>query len=68
MNTVTYQIPNISCHHCVNTITNELKELSGVKNVTGSVDEKKVTIEYEAPTDEAAIKKVLSEINYPVQE
>ncbi len=33
MNTVTYTVPNISCHHCVHTIQTELGELAGVQSV-----------------------------------
>jgi copper chaperone CopZ len=67
MNTVTYSVPNINCHHCVNTISSEIREIAGVKTVQGSVDEKKVTIQFESPATEETLKKALSEINYPVQ-
>ena len=33
MTTVTYSIPNISCNHCVHTITMELKDMAGVSGV-----------------------------------
>ena len=46
MNTITYTIPNISCHHCVHTITMELSELPGVKSVNGEVETKKVTVTF----------------------
>ncbi len=68
MQTVTYVIPNISCHHCVRTIQNELSELEGVKEVRGDVAHKTITVVFEAPTNEAAIKTLLAEINYPAQE
>ena len=37
MTTVSYIVPNISCHHCVHTIVNELTEIPGVKSVEGDV-------------------------------
>jgi len=66
MSTITYQIPNISCDHCVHTIQNELSELGGVKKVVATLDTKSVMIEYEPPATPETIKALLAEINYPV--
>lgn len=65
MNTVTYNIPNISCHHCIHTIKTELGELSGVLSVQGDVDTKKVVVTYEAPATDSNIEDLLTEIDYP---
>ncbi len=65
---VTYHIPNITCHHCVHTIKSELTELEGVTAVEGDVAAKRVTITFDAPADEARLKALLAEINYPVAE
>lgn len=67
MSTVTYTVPNISCHHCVHTITMELSELPGVSSVKGDVDSKRVTVTYEAPATVEAIESTLAEIDYPVE-
>jgi copper chaperone CopZ len=66
MTTVTYSVPNISCGHCVHTIQSEVAELAGVKSVKADAASKKVEIVFEAPADEARIKGLLAEINYPV--
>ena len=66
MTTVTYQIPNISCHHCIHTIKSEVGEMNGVLNVDGDVDTKKVTITFDAPASTEKIEDLLAEINYPV--
>ncbi|PWH18309.1 MAG: heavy metal transporter [Anaerolineae bacterium] len=68
MSTVTYRIPNISCHHCVHTIQSELSEVEGVKSVVAEVESKTAQIEFDAPATEEILKKVLAEINYPVEE
>jgi copper chaperone len=68
MSTITYQIPNISCGHCVNTIQNELSNLEGVKKVTASLENKSVMIEFGEPTTPEILKEVLADINYPVDE
>ena len=67
MNDKTFSIPNISCHHCVNTIKNELTELSGVASVEGDVAAKTVEVKWDSPATEAQIKDLLKEINYPAE-
>jgi copper ion binding protein len=66
MQTVTYSIPNISCKHCVHTITTELSDLSGVKSVQGEIEAKRVTVVFDAPATQEKIEQVLEEINYPI--
>ena len=66
MTTVTYQIPNISCNHCVHTIKSEVSELNGVLDVNGDPNTKKVTITSDAPASTEKIEALLTEINYPV--
>lgn len=65
--TVTYSIPNISCHHCIHTITSELTDLEGVISVEADQASKKATISFEPPATEERIKSLLAEINYPVE-
>jgi copper chaperone len=67
MTTVTYNIPNISCGHCVNTIKMEVSNLEGVLSVDASADTKTVKITFNPPATEAAIKDLLAEIDYPAQ-
>jgi len=64
--TITYKIPNISCGHCVHTITSEVSDLEGVKSVVADFISKQATITFEPPATEEEIKSVLAEINYPV--
>ncbi len=63
----TFNIPNISCGHCVMAVKNELNELAGVVNVEGDPQTKNVTVAYKEPATTARIKAKLQEINYPVQ-
>lgn len=65
MTTVTYNIPNISCGHCVHTIKMEVSEMSGVITVEASPDTKTATITFGDPATEERIKVLLAEINYP---
>lgn len=66
MTTVTYQIPNISCNHCVHTIQTEVKDLPGVLEVKADANTREAVITFEQPATEAQIKDLLAEINYPV--
>ena len=66
MQTVTYSVPNISCKHCVHTITTELSDLAGVKTVQGEIEAKRVTVVFDVPATPAKIEQLLEEINYPV--
>ena len=65
MTTVTYNIPNISCGHCVHTIKMEIGELKGVQSVDASAESKTATISFDMPATEDAMKALLAEINYP---
>jgi copper ion binding protein len=65
MTTVTYSVPAIHCEHCTHTIESEVSELQGVQSVKADLDGKKVQVAFEAPADEAKIKELLAEINYP---
>lgn len=68
MEQVKYEVPNISCGHCVNTIQVELSELPGIKDVWADQESKSVSIEFEPPASEEGIKEMLKSINYPVME
>jgi copper chaperone len=67
MTTITYSVPNISCHHCVHTITTELSELPGVKNVAADLSTKSVKVSYEPPATPQKIEELLAEIDYPAE-
>jgi copper chaperone len=66
MSSKTFEVPNISCGHCVMTIKNEVSDLEGVTKVEASRDTRMVTVEWnEPPASWDKIKALLEEINYP---
>ena len=67
MTTVTYTVPAISCGHCTHTIETEVGELQGVQSVKADETTKKVEITFDTPANEATIKALLAEINYPAE-
>ncbi len=65
METKTFIIPNITCGHCVMTITRELRGIKGVERVEGDPEAKTITVTWQAPATLAKITGALKEINYP---
>lgn len=68
MTTKTFHIPNISCGHCVNSIINELEEVSGVLKVGGDPEKKLITVEYETPDALKTIRETLIDMNFPPED
>jgi copper chaperone CopZ len=64
---ITLTAPDISCHHCKQTIERELGTLPGVQRVSVVVPSKHVTVSFDpTQTSEAAIIAKLAEEGYPV--
>jgi copper chaperone CopZ len=66
MNSVKYDVPNISCGHCVEKIENGLKQIDGVYGVWADSQSRSVEVEFGPPAEEEIIKEHLEKINYPV--
>lgn len=64
MSTATYNVPEISCDHCVNAITGAVGPLDGVESVAVSVDDKTVTVA--GSFDDAAVRRAIDEAGYDV--
>jgi copper chaperone CopZ len=64
MQSKTFEVPNISCGHCVMTIKNEVSELTGVSKVEANQDTRQVTVEWDPPATWEQIKTLLVEIDY----
>lgn len=64
MSTVTYNVPDISCGHCVQAITGAVSPLDGVESVDVSIDDKTVTVE--GAFDDAAVREAIDEAGYDV--
>ncbi len=68
MQTKTFEVPNISCGHCVMTIQNEVSEVAGVQSVQADEESRVVTVTWDTPASWEQIKDLLVEINYPPAE
>ena len=65
MEEILFNIPNISCQHCVMRIKQRLNEVEGVDNVEASAETREVTVWFEEPASEKELLEALEEINYP---
>jgi copper chaperone len=65
MSSKVYDVPNISCGHCVATIERELRTVSGVKDVVGDLNTKQVAVGYEDESVLPRVEEMLKEIGYP---
>ena len=63
-----FQVENIRCGGCANTITKKLKEITGVEDVQVKVEEKQVIVTT-SPTDNTEIHNLIGEklvkLGYP---
>lgn len=67
MTTVVLTVPDISCDHCVRTVTEALTSVEGVERVTADVTTKQVRVEYDAASaDVEQMQEALAEEDYPV--
>ena len=66
-NTVTterFQVPDVSCQHCINAITKEVSALPGVARVQVALDTKTVTVEHGEQVTTDAIIAAINEAGY----
>jgi copper chaperone len=62
----TFNVPNISCGHCVKTIEMEVGDLEGISSVKADERTRMVTVEWnEPPLTWSDIEGLLIEIDYP---
>lgn len=66
MTKITYNIPSISCEHCVKTIEFEINKVLGVEEVKADAETKTAEITYTEPATEERIIRALAVINYPI--
>ncbi|HVM08515.1 MAG TPA: cation transporter [Acidimicrobiales bacterium] len=66
MTTTTIQVKGMTCGHCVNAVTEEVKKIGGVTDVDIDLESGNVTIASEAPVDPAALNAAVDEAGYEV--
>jgi copper ion binding protein len=66
MKTESFNVPAISCQHCVNAITNEVTGVDGVKNVVVDLASKTVRVESAEGVSREALTAAIEEAGYDV--
>ena len=68
MNSVTFNVPDISCEHCERTISNTLQPVDGVRTVIVDIPARQVRVEYdEKQVSVDKMRDLLQEEDYPVE-
>jgi copper chaperone CopZ len=65
METITLDIPNISCNHCIMTVKREAGFVDGAEFVAGDIEAKTATFEVQSDKALASLKQTLAEAGYP---
>ena len=62
--TTQFYVPDISCQHCINAITQEVSALAGVQSVQISLDDKRVTVAHAPEVTTHQIVAAMNEAGY----
>lgn len=66
MKTETFNVPAISCQHCVNAINGEVSGVAGVQSVNVDLASKLVTVKAEESVSRETLTAAINEAGYDV--
>jgi copper chaperone CopZ len=61
-----YHVPDISCQHCVNSITQELSKIPGVHHIDVDLTKKVVTVEADESVTDIRLRAGIEEAGYDI--
>lgn len=64
MTTATFHVTGMTCQHCVNAVSEEVAKVPGVRAVDVDLASGAVTVESDAPVDQAAVAAAVDEAGY----
>ena len=64
MNLATYTVTGMTCGHCVDSVTEELKSIPGVEDVVVELSTGKTEIASTTPVDPSAVRGAVEEAGY----
>lgn len=64
--TSTYMVSGMTCGHCARSVTEEVSEVAGVREVEVDLASGRVTVSSEQPVDDAAVRAAVAEAGYQV--
>ena len=59
-----FTVPSMSCQHCVNAITNEVKRVDGVQNIKIDLGSKRVSVQTDERVPTEAVIEAIKEAGY----
>ncbi|MDN5744299.1 MAG: cation transporter [Nocardioidaceae bacterium] len=62
--TQTYTVTGMTCAHCVSSVTEELREITGVEDVAVDLATGAVSVTSAEPLQESAVKDAVEEAGY----
>jgi copper chaperone len=62
--TIELKVPEMSCQHCVNAITNEVSHVPGVQRVAIDLGTKRVSVEADERVTTEAVVSAINEAGY----
>jgi copper chaperone len=66
MTAQTYRVPDVSCQHCINAITEEVGRIPGVARVDVDLHAKLVTVEHDGSVGDAQLRAGIEEAGYEI--
>lgn len=64
--TSTYTVKGMTCEHCVQSVTEEVSEVPGVRGVEVDLPSGQVTVSSDHEVDDAAVRAAVTEAGYEV--
>ena len=64
--TSTYTVQGMTCGHCVQSVTEEVSEVAGVKDVEVDLASGRVTVSSDEPVDDDAVRAAVTGAGYQV--
>ncbi|HEX6149506.1 heavy-metal-associated domain-containing protein [Nocardioides sp.] len=64
MTTQTFTVTGMTCGHCVASVTEEVSEIPGVRNVDVTLETGQVTVTSAEPLDSASVRAAVEEAGY----
>lgn len=64
MSTTTYTVTGMTCEHCVASVTEEVQEIEGVRDVAVDLESGTLTVTSDAPPSETEVKNAVEEAGY----
>ncbi|MBA2416675.1 MAG: heavy-metal-associated domain-containing protein [Geodermatophilaceae bacterium] len=64
MSTSTYTVVGMTCSHCVSSVTEEVSQVPGVRDVDVNLDTGGLTVSSDTTIDAAAVRAAVEEAGY----